>query len=101
MKFKITTLLSFFLAIIAVCFGIEFHDMMYWEGSEKGIPKTLVWYWIGVGLTYLSILSSCFYMYKSIKNKVVMEETGLMIIGSILNFLTFFFTSIAVIAWFD
>lgn len=97
MRFKMTTLLSFFMGIMAIIFGIKFPGMMYWEGSEKGIPRTMVWYWVGAALTYLSLLCSYIFILMSLKSKVGIEDAALMVIGFILNFLTLYFTSFAII----
>jgi hypothetical protein len=92
--------LSFFvMAAIGFYFSIIFQDMAYWSGVHKGVPTTLVWYWIGATLSYGFSFISLFLIFRnSSAGKANSLHTYLKIISTVLVVLSLAWTTFVIIA---
>ena len=90
---------SFVMAAMGFYFSVIFQDMAYWSGVHKGVPTTLVWYWIGAALSYGFSLIALYLIFQNSSNeKASSLHIYLKIISSILVALSLTWTTFVIIA---
>jgi hypothetical protein len=50
------------MVVFGFYFSAIFQDMAFLGGEKGGIPTTLLWYWVGAGLSYVFTLMSIIFI---------------------------------------
>lgn len=97
---NLLTGLSFLaLAAIGFYFSAIFQDMAYWGVVHKGVPATLVWYWVGAALSFGFSLLSLFLIFRNSKaENASLLYSYLKFISSVMIVLSLAWTTFVIIA---
>ena len=102
LKFKTITNLTYSplgMACFGFFFSLSFQDMGFWGGVKKGVPITLLWYWVGAVLSYsFTLLSIILICIKIINKKVNKEDYVWILPSAIFIFATVTWTTFIIIA---
>ena len=91
--------ISFILVLIGSYFSMIFQDMAYWGEVHKGVPNTLVWYWIGATLSYaFSISAVIIIVIRDKSGKMNTLNSYLMFLSILLATTNFLWTTFIIIA---
>jgi hypothetical protein len=87
---------SYLFTILGIIMGLNFYKMAYWGGA--GSTSGMVWYWIGVGLTFLFCLASGAFTHLKMKKTQSGIEFNLLLFNNMICGIIIFWTAFQVIA---
>ena len=88
------SLLSVGLSIIGFIFSNKFQDMAYWWGA----PKSLLYYWVGAGLSYAFSVAAILVIFIRSFNFGWLV-VGIRVIGVGISIISILWTTFVIIAW--